>query len=441
MVAIPSSDTIKPFWMDITEVTVGQFKKFLAESDYPFNGNLWKIIYETSPTDAHPMIYVNWNDAVAYATWVGKRLPTEAEWEYAVRGGLIGKEYSWGNDESLARNYANYQGTGGKDKWDETTAPVGSFKPNGYGLYDVAGNVFEWCQDWYDNDQVGRVLRGGRWHLGSDRLRLAYRGSRPPAATSCYDGFRCALGKPFTGMVTDIINVHYNLGTLYYQQGKLDDAIVYLQKVVEIDANHLDAHLRLGILYLEKSRYDDAIASYQKVVEIDLNNLLGHFYLGGCYAVQGELNDATNILQQALEIDPNFTMAHFGLGEIYYIQGKYEQAITKFLHITDLLPDPMFGILPIASAHLGLGDIYRKQGKVEEALVNFRQAVEIEPENASGYYSLACVYSLKNESQLAIESLQKAIDLDKSKIEFSKTDPDLDNIRQTSEFQQLIDSY
>ena len=69
MVAIPSSDTIKPFWMDITEVTVGQFKKFLAELDYPFNGNLWKIIYETSPTDAHPMIYVNWYDAVAYATW------------------------------------------------------------------------------------------------------------------------------------------------------------------------------------------------------------------------------------------------------------------------------------------------------------------------------------------------------------------------------------
>ena len=193
-------DESPPLWFDVTEVTVGQFKKFLAESDYPFNGSLWKIIYETSPTDAHPMIYVNWHDAVAYATWAGKRLPTEAEWEYAARGGLIGKEYSWGNDESLARNYANYQGTGGKDKWDETTAPVGSFKPNGYGLYDMAGNVFEWCQDWYDNDQVGRVLRGGRWHLGSDRLRLAYRGSRPPFATSCYDGFRCALGEPFAGM-------------------------------------------------------------------------------------------------------------------------------------------------------------------------------------------------------------------------------------------------
>ena len=220
----------------------------------------------------------------------------------------------------------------------------------------MAGNVFEWCQDWYDNDQVGRVLRGGRWHLGSDRLRLAYRGSRPPAATSCYDGFRCALGKPFTGMVTDIINAHYNLGTLYHEKGKLDDAIAEFQKVIEIDPNNnIYAHLCVGNLYYQKGKLDDAIVYLQKVVEIDPNNLLGHFYLGGCYAVQGELNDATNIFQQALEIDPNFTMAHFGLGEIYYIQGKYELAITKFLHITDLLPDPIFGILPIAPAHLGLG--------------------------------------------------------------------------------------
>ena len=116
MVAIPSSDTIKPFWMDTTEVTVGQFKKFLAESDHPFSGDLWKDIYQYSPTDSHPMIYVDWHDATAYAKWVGKRLTTEKEWDWAARGGLVNKNYSWGNDESLARDYANYFGTGGKDK-------------------------------------------------------------------------------------------------------------------------------------------------------------------------------------------------------------------------------------------------------------------------------------------------------------------------------------
>ena len=186
-------DGISPLWFDMTEVTVGQFKKFLAESDHSFSGNLWKGIYEVSPTDDHPMIKVTWHDAVAYATWAGKRLPTEKEWEFAARGGLIDKEYSWGNDESLARDYANYDGTGGKDKWDDTTAPVGSLQPNGYGLYDMAGNVYEWCQDWFDNDQILRVLRGGYWNSDSNYLRLARRVYYDPDDWNGI-GFRCVLG-------------------------------------------------------------------------------------------------------------------------------------------------------------------------------------------------------------------------------------------------------
>ena len=132
------------FFMDAFEVTVGLFKKFLKSSGYkPAEPIDWNKVYKYSPTDKYPMILVSWHDATAYANWVGKRLPAEAEWEFAARGGLVDKAFPWGDYEAVARDYANYKGMGGRDKWDKTTAPVGSFEPNGYVLYDMSGNVWE----------------------------------------------------------------------------------------------------------------------------------------------------------------------------------------------------------------------------------------------------------------------------------------------------------
>ena len=88
---VPEERKSLPFYMDAYEVTVGQFKKFLAETNHSFDGDLWGEAYEYSPTEKHPMIMVNWHDATAYAKWTGKRLPTEKEWEFAARGGLISK--------------------------------------------------------------------------------------------------------------------------------------------------------------------------------------------------------------------------------------------------------------------------------------------------------------------------------------------------------------
>ena len=196
------------FYMDKDEVTVRQFRKFVRETGYEYDR--WNDVAEASPTSKHPMIFVNWHEATAYCEWAGKRLPTEAEWEYAARGGLTGKRYSWGDNEDQARRYANYDGTGGKDKWTRC-APVDSFKPNRYGLHDMAGNVYEWCSDWYDEDYysnlelhnpqgpssgVDRVLRGGSWPNVSNLLRAACRFNFNPTGTNFNCGFRCVSGFP-----------------------------------------------------------------------------------------------------------------------------------------------------------------------------------------------------------------------------------------------------
>ena len=219
--------TLDGFYMDKTEVTVGQFKAFLADTDYDWGGGgPWSYVDQYSPSDGHPMIYVNWNGAKAYAEWAGKRLPTEAEWEYAARGGLRAKRYVWGNSTPNGSqcNYAdknadsilrqiNKDHTFSDMKVDDGyayTAPVGSFAPNGYGLYDMAGNVGEWCADWYDsnfyvnspvNNPQGpesgeyRVLRGGSWASASGNLRVANRFNDNPAnASDGGYGFRCVSG-------------------------------------------------------------------------------------------------------------------------------------------------------------------------------------------------------------------------------------------------------
>ncbi|MGD8239539.1 MAG: formylglycine-generating enzyme family protein [Armatimonadota bacterium] len=193
---------VDAFLMDNCEVTVGQYRKFCeaTERDLPEQP-------EWNDTDDHPVVNVTWADADAYAKWAGKRLPTEAEWEKAARGGLEQKMFPWGDDVPH-HLYANIDGA---EDGFEFTAPVGSFSPNAYGLYDICGNVWEWVADWYGQEYYAespernptgprrhpggwKVHRGGAWrnYKPPRRMGCAYRSRGPGNRPEESIGFRCA---------------------------------------------------------------------------------------------------------------------------------------------------------------------------------------------------------------------------------------------------------
>jgi formylglycine-generating enzyme len=275
--------SVDGFWMDRTPVTNESFQRFVAASrhvtfaeippdpaDYPgakkellhpgslvfvkppnpvdlgnFH-NWWKFVlgadwrHPRGPNstikgrEQHPVVHVAFSDAEAYAAWAGKSLPTEAEWEFAARGGLDGAEYAWGNDLRIdGKLMANFWQ--GEFPWQnlkedgfEGTSPVGTFPPNGYGLVDVTGNVWEWTTDWYSprhpdekpkacciplNPRGGdenasmdprqpeiriprKVIKGGS-HLCAPnycrRYRPAARFPEPIDTSTCHLGFRCIV--------------------------------------------------------------------------------------------------------------------------------------------------------------------------------------------------------------------------------------------------------
>jgi sulfatase modifying factor 1 len=184
-------------------------------------GACWRFPYGPGGLPAgeranHPVVHVSWNDAQAYCAWASKRLPTEAEWEYAARGGLVGARFAWGNELRPSGRWplniwqGRFPSVNTEEDGHLATAPVKSFRPNGFGLWQMSGNVWEWCADRFSAEyyaqspatdpqgpDVGerRVMRGGSYLCHDSychRYRVSARSSNTPESTSGNLGFRCA---------------------------------------------------------------------------------------------------------------------------------------------------------------------------------------------------------------------------------------------------------
>jgi formylglycine-generating enzyme len=234
----------KNFYLQTKEVTKEQFEKFVEDTGYKtdaekndgaflWDGSEWKKdsnYYWKNPgfeqDDDHPAVCISWNDAVEFCKWLTKndkdgrkyRLPTESEWEYACKAGKT-TNYCWGDDPDKGKGWCNAGDLTAKEDnpnwttfdWKDGyiyTSPVASFKANGWGLYDMHGNVFEWCQDWhgeYPSDEIKdpkgpekgkyRVQRGGSWYSNPRNCRSANRFGNSPGDAYTDSGFRVLCEK------------------------------------------------------------------------------------------------------------------------------------------------------------------------------------------------------------------------------------------------------
>jgi formylglycine-generating enzyme required for sulfatase activity len=246
--------TVSPFWIDTVAVSNARFAEFVAATGYVTEAEQygWSFVFagllpasarrgsprspeapwwcavkgaswqapggpgtSVDEREDHPVVHVSWRDATRYCAWAGTRLPKEAEWEYAARGGLEQRRYAWGDELTPSGEHrcniwqGRFPVSNTRQDGYFDTAPVRSFPPNGFGLYNVAGNVWEWCSDWWTIDHPAgpvvnpggprqgksRVMRGGSYLCHEsycNRYRVAARTSNEPDSSSANLGFRCA---------------------------------------------------------------------------------------------------------------------------------------------------------------------------------------------------------------------------------------------------------
>lgn len=244
---------VEGFWLGRYEITNQQYAKFLQATGYPEKPDFWDDPKFNKPNQ--PVVGVKFHAALAYCRWAGLRLPTEAEWEYAAAAGAKQLRYGTATGE-ISHDLANFAGAQGRDVYDDAPAPVGKFPPNPFGLYDMAGNAWEWTSSLWrpypyraddgreDLEAFGfRVMRGGCWHFGPFHCRVSSRHRHMEHLRYDYVGFRVALSasefqrrvsKANEPLITSLRNVYRYFNELPLSPEKKREGLVILNQFVRL---------------------------------------------------------------------------------------------------------------------------------------------------------------------------------------------------------------
>ncbi len=409
----------KGFWMGQTEVTQGQYKSVMNAQ--PWSGR--SLVQEDANS---PAVSVRWEDSVEFCRKLSQqegktyRLPTEAEWEYACRAGTTTR-FSFGDSDASLGDYAWFR------SWATSgySRSVGQKKPNPCGLYDMHGNVWEWCSDWYKDDYYAeapsdepkgpssgerRCLRGGSWLNNLSNLRCSYREGALPGIRNSLVGFRVvranqektsreeAPSHPETSVD------YFNRGKAYADKSKYDLAISDFDKAIEIDPKYAEAYNNRGNAYRGKGEYDRAISDFNKAIEINPGYAGAYLNRGVAYFAKGEYDRAISDYNKAIEINPQYAIAYVNRGAVYNDKGEHDKAISDYNKALEIDPGD-------AAAYCNRGDTYRSKGQYDRAISDLNKAIEINPGFAEAYVNRGIVYVSKDQYDQAISDFTKAIEI------------------------------
>ena len=254
---------------------------------------------------------------------------------------------------------------------------------------------------------------------------LKNQGKIPEAISHYYEALR---------INSDYAFAHYNLGNALKNQGKIPEAIKHYTEALRIRPNYAKAHNNLGNAFADQGKIPESISHYYEALRIKPDDADAYYNLGNALAGQGKLSAAVKHYKEALRINPDFTEASGNIKKVSEILKKIDEAIQSIQELLKVNPgDP--------ELHYNLGILYYKKGEFDKAICQYQKSLSIQPDNPSTYYNIACMYSMQNRIEKSLDFLKKAIEKGYDNWDLIKSDKDLENVRSSPYYKELVGSY